>query len=126
LIGILVFAIGLPVGLWWLGVILLALYPVILIVSMSVSGLAVGSWLYRRASRPGVPILVVFFVGMLILTFASLLPFIGAIVTILALIFGLGTLVLAPRSKPAVIVEPPAPDLAMTSGGPATSAAVAA
>ncbi|MBV9579736.1 MAG: hypothetical protein JO057_14195, partial [Chloroflexi bacterium] len=28
LIGLLVFAIGLPLGLWWLGVILLALYPV--------------------------------------------------------------------------------------------------
>lgn len=124
LIGILVFAIGLPVGLWWLGVILLALYPVILIVSMSVSGLALGSWLNRRVSRPGVPILVVFAVGMLILTFVSLLPFVGPIVTILALIFGLGTLVLAPRSKPPAVVAPPAaPDL---TTGPATSAPVAA
>ena len=128
LIGILVFAIGLPLGLWWLGVILLALYPVLLILSLSVSGLSVGSWLSRRVSRPNVPMLVVFFVGMLILTFLSLLPYIGPIVNIVAITFGLGTLVLAPRSRAAVPVEtssgpPPAPDVA---GGPVASTPVPA
>ena len=53
LLGILLFVMGLPVGLWWLGAILLALYPVLLMLSMSVSGLAFGSWLSRRVSRPG-------------------------------------------------------------------------
>ena len=43
LLGILIFAMGLPIGLWWLGVILLALYPVLLLLSMSVSGLAFGN-----------------------------------------------------------------------------------
>jgi len=105
LLGILIFAIGLPIGLWWLGVILLALYPVLLLLSMSVSGLAFGSWLSRRVSRPGVPLLAAFVVAMIVLTFLSLLPYIGPIVNILAVIFGLGTLVLAPRSKAAVVVD---------------------
>jgi hypothetical protein len=106
LLGVLIFAIGLPIGLWWLGVILLALYPVLLLLSMSVSGLAFGSWLSRRLGRPGVPILVAFVVAMLVLTFLSLLPYIGPIVNILAVIFGLGTLVLAPRSKAPIVTEP--------------------
>jgi hypothetical protein len=128
LIGILIFAIGLPIGLWWLGVILLALYPVLLILSLSVSGLSVGSWLSRRVSRPGVPLLVVFGVGLLILSFLSLLPYVGPIVNIAAVTFGLGTLVLAPRSRAASNLQagngvPTAPDVA---GGPVSSTPVPA
>ena len=106
LLGVLLFAIGLPVGLWWLGVILLALYLVLLILSMSVSGLALGSWLSRRMSRPGVPIVLAFAVGMIVLTFVSLLPYVGPFINIAAVTFGLGTLVLAPRSKPSAMVDP--------------------
>ena len=106
LLGVLLFAIGLPVGLWWLGVIMLALYLVLLILSMSVSGLAVGSWLSRRVSRPGVPIVLPFALGMIVLTFVSLLPYVGPIINIVAVTFGLGTLVLAPRSRPPATVDP--------------------
>jgi hypothetical protein len=129
LIGILVFVMGLPIGLWWLGVILLALYPVLLLMSMSIAGLAVGSWLNRRVSRPGVPLLVVYGVGMLILAFASLLPYVGAIITIAAVIFGIGTLVLAPRSQRAAAAVPTGGLEPPTSGmtdSPASGAAVAA
>jgi hypothetical protein len=128
-VGILLFAIGLPVGLWWLGVILLALYPVLLILSLSVSGLSIGSWLSRRVSRPDVPLLALFAVGMVVLTFLSLLPYVGPIANIVAVAFGLGTLVLAPRSRtPAAVdptsgVQPPASDVPT---GTVTSEPVAA
>jgi hypothetical protein len=102
LAGLLLFAIGLPIGLWWLGVIVLALYPVLLLVSLAVSGLALGTWLSQRAHQPGVPLLLMFAAGIVILSLLSLLPYIGPIVTIAALIFGLGLLVLAPRSAPPV------------------------
>jgi hypothetical protein len=131
LVGILLFAIGLPVGLWWLGVILLALYPVLLLVSLSVSGLSVGSWLSQHLGRPGVPILLVFAIGMLALSFVSLLPYVGPILNIVAVAFGLGTLLLAPRSgQPATLdptsgLQPPAPESEVTSG-PVTSEPVAA
>ena len=102
LAGLVLFAIGLPIGLWWLGVLVLALYPVLLLVSMAVSGLAIGSWLSRRVQRPGLPLVLMFAAGILILSLLSLLPYIGPIVTIAALIFGLGLLVLAPRTAPPV------------------------
>ena len=73
---------------------------------MSVSGLALGSWLSRRMGRPGVPIVLAFAVGMIVLTFVSLLPYVGPIINIVAVTFGLGTLVLAPRSKPSAMVDP--------------------
>jgi hypothetical protein len=129
LVGILLFVIGLPVGLWWLGVIFLALYPVLLILSLSVAGLAIGSWLSRRISRPGVPLAALYGVGMVVLTFASLLPYVGPIVNIVAIAFGMGTLVLAPRSRgPAAVapsggLEPPAPEVPT---GAVTSEPVAA
>jgi hypothetical protein len=116
LLGVLLFAIGLPLGLWWLGVLLLALYPVLLLLSMSVTALAVGSWAGQHASRPDVPLVLAFAVGLLVLSFASLLPYLGPLVNIAAVVFGLGSLVLAPRSQPpesrraANAVEPPATD----------------
>ncbi len=129
LLGILLFVIGLPVGLWWLGVIFLALYPVLLILSLSVSGLALGSWLSRRISRPGVPLILAYAVGMIVLTFASMLPYVGPIINIVAVAFGLGTLVLAPRSHgPAIVepsggIEPPAPEVPTGTVTPAPVAA---
>jgi hypothetical protein len=98
ILGVLLFAIGLSLGLWWLGALVLALYPVLLILSMSVSGLVLGAWLNGRIQRPGVPSVLAFGLGMLIISFASLLPLVGPLVNIAAVIFGLGTLMLAPRS----------------------------
>jgi hypothetical protein len=76
-----------------------------------------------------VPLLALFAVGMIVLTFLSLLPYVGPIASIVAVAFGLGTLVLAPRSgAPAAVdptsgLQPPAPDVPT---GTVTSEPVAA
>jgi hypothetical protein len=128
LIGLLVFAIGLGIGLWWLGVLVLALYPVLLVLSMIVSGLALGSVLNRALNRPSVPIMLAFAVGLAILTLASVLPYVGPVVSIVAIIFGLGVLVLAPRSSAPATSEPPAsqPTPAPEPEAPLPSAPLAA
>jgi len=114
LIAVLVFAIGLSIGLWWLGVLVLALYPTLLVLSLAVSGLAVGSLARRWISQGSVPMLLISAVGMALLTLFSLLPYIGPAVTIVAIIFGLGLLALAPRT--------PAPEqrAPVTGGEPLT------
>jgi hypothetical protein len=99
LLGLLLFAVGLPVGLWWLGVLLLALYPVLLVLSMAISGLALGSWAGHHLPVAGVPTWVPLILGLVVLSFISLLPYVGALINVAAIIFGLGTLVLAPRSS---------------------------
>jgi hypothetical protein len=99
LLGVLLFAVGLPIGLWWLGGLVLMLYPVLLVLSLVVSGLALGSWTSRHVKWRGIPVWVPFGIALLVLSFVSLLPYVGPAVNVSAVIFGLGTLVLAPRSE---------------------------
>ena len=99
LLGLLLFAVGLPVGLWWLGALVLALYPVLLVLSMTITGLALGSWASHHLPVAGVPTWVLLALGLVVLAFVSLLPYVGPLVNVAAVIFGLGTLVLAPRSS---------------------------
>jgi hypothetical protein len=108
LLGLLGFALLLPLGLWWLGLLVLALYPVLLILSLSVCGLALGSVLARLGQRR-VPILAAFAAGLIVISIASLLPYVGPLVSVAAVIFGLGTLALAPRT-PTTAALPPAGD----------------
>jgi hypothetical protein len=114
LIGVLAFALLLPIGLWWLGLLVLAMFPVLLILSLSVSGMALGTFALARMNQPRVPLLVGLVAGTIVLTIASLLPYVGSLVTVAALIFGFGTLALAPRTPPTSALTPP-------QGGQATS-----
>jgi hypothetical protein len=106
LLGLLGFALLLPLGLWWLGLLILALYPVLLILSLSVSGLAVGSLLLARLGPRRVPMLAAFAAGLIIISLASVLPYLGPLVNVAAVIFGLGTLALAPRTLTAHTLKP--------------------
>jgi hypothetical protein len=115
LVGVLAFALLLPLGLWWLGLLLLAVYLVMLFVSVSVTGLAIGSFIVAWLGRwQKVPPLVGFAIGLILLTIATLLPYVGPVIYVAAVIFGLGTLALAPRT------EASAPDAPM-SGQPTTT-----
>jgi hypothetical protein len=106
LVGVLAFALLLPIGLWWLGLLVLALYPVLLILSLSVSGMALGSLALARLNQPRVPILVGLAAGTIILTAASLLPYVGPLVNVAAIMFGLGTLAIAPRTRSTAPLTP--------------------
>jgi hypothetical protein len=101
LLGLLGFALLLPLGLWWLGLLVLALYPVLLILSLAVSGLALGSLVLARMGQGRVPMLAALAAGLIIISLASVLPYLGPLVNVAAVIFGLGTLALAPRTSTA-------------------------
>jgi hypothetical protein len=107
LLGVFGFALLLPVGLWWLGLLILALYPVLLVLSLSVSGLAVGSFVLTRLGQGRLPMLLGFALGLIVISIASVLPYVGPVVNVAAVIFGLGTLALAPRTPLAPLVAPP-------------------
>jgi hypothetical protein len=72
--------------------------------------------------------MLAFAVGLAILTLASVLPYVGPVVSIAAIIFGLGVLVLAPRSSAPATSEPPAsqPTPAPEPEAPLPSAPLAA
>ena len=89
------FGIGLFVGGWWLGLVTLALYSIALLLSFVVAGLFLGRWILSRTGLGEVHRVWALLLGLAILTLIGLVPFLGPLTAFVALLFGLGALVLA-------------------------------
>ncbi|MBV9355205.1 MAG: hypothetical protein JO023_06705 [Chloroflexi bacterium] len=98
IVGILIFVIGLPLGIWWMGLLVLAFYACVLAVSFALTGLVIGAWLGDRIPGQQAPRAAVFAVGLIVLSVLGLLPSVGALVNVVAVVYGVGALVLAPRA----------------------------
>ncbi len=113
IVGILIFVIGLPLGIWWMGLLVLAFYACVLAVSFALTGLVIGAWLGDRVPGHQLPRAAVFAVGLLVLSVLGLLPGVGALVNLVAVVYGVGALVLASRAHlapaPAVLPAAAAP-----------------
>ena len=92
LLAMLVFAIGLIVGGWWIGLFLLALYGLALALGYVVCGLFVGDWLTTRQGRAGLQPIAAALVGLAILLLVGLVPVVGWLISLLATVVGLGGL----------------------------------
>ena len=94
IVALIIFVIGLIVGGWWLGVAAIALYAIALAVAYVLAALFVGrrgiELLVHRAVHP----LLALLVGLVALTLVGLIPIVGGVVTLAALLFGLGALTL--------------------------------
>jgi hypothetical protein len=111
-IAVLVFIMGLGAGLWWVGLLIAAVYVCVLEISMAFAGLVLGAWLVERIHEPRVPPMAGLAVGVAALTVFGLLPYVGSIVNVVALLFGVGALMLAPRacqSRPGLVAWPRSP-----------------
>jgi hypothetical protein len=95
IVAFLIFAIGLVVGGWWLGLIALVLYSIALAVGLTVAGLFIGGWLAELSGRSGMHPVWVLLLGMATLELVGLIPIVGGIAVFVALLFGLGALLLA-------------------------------
>jgi hypothetical protein len=108
---ILLFMIGLLIGGWWIGLILLSIYLMVVVSSFPIAGMLVGRWLLERFGKSRAGAIGALVLGLALLLLAGVIPFLGALVLLAALLFGAGALVLAAlrarRSAPAAI--PPAP-----------------
>jgi len=91
---LIVFVIGLVVGGWPLSLAALALLAIATAVGYVLAGLFVGSTTFRLLGRPEMHPLLALFVGLVILTVVGLVPFLGGIVGLVAVVFGLGALAL--------------------------------
>src|SRR5436305_5999205 len=81
-VGVLIFALGLAVGLWWLGLLVLMFFACLLAVSMALSGLVLGAWLLERVRAPRIPLVASFATGLLVVTVLGLLPTVGPLVNV--------------------------------------------
>ena len=93
-----VFGLGLLIGGWWIGLMLLSLYGVLAVVGY----LAFAQWLGLAAlgiskaqARPVWALLL----GLLILGLTTVIPVVGAVVVFGAIVFGIGAIVLSGWQK---------------------------
>ena len=90
---LLVFVVGLFIGGWWLALMAMALYASALMLGIAVSGLFVGRWLLERTGRRQVPLVGAVLLGLVLLLLVSVVPVAGGIVVCVAMLTGLGALV---------------------------------
>jgi MFS family permease len=88
----LVFAFGLLIGGWWLGLVLFFLYALALGVGYVVSAMLLGEVLLARLLPDRAHVVLSLLVGVLVLGSLALIPVVGAIVSSAAMTVGLGSL----------------------------------
>jgi hypothetical protein len=92
-LALVVFGLGLVVGGWWIGLMLLSLYAGLAVIGY----LAFAEWLgltsLRLSKAPARPVWALL-LGLLILGLATIIPVLGALVVFGAIVFGIGAVAL--------------------------------
>lgn len=95
------FVLGLFVGGWWLAFFLMAGYMLALALGFTLVGEMVGRFTLERLGQRNVHALVALLIGLVILLVVSSIPVIGWLVGLLAVIYGIGAVIMAlPWSRP--------------------------
>src|SRR5712691_5516267 len=94
IVALIVFIIGLLIGGWWLGVLLIPIWILVLAIGYVVSGFLVGRLLFARLGWAGYHAALALLGGLVVLTLVGLLPVLGGFVGLAALVFGAGALAL--------------------------------
>jgi cytoskeletal protein CcmA (bactofilin family) len=94
ILSVVFFAVGALIGGWWIGFVILALFVVVLALSIPVAAVGVGGALLRVARRP-VPVWLALMIGLVALLLVALIPILGGLVIFCALLFGMGATTIA-------------------------------
>ena len=94
ILSVVFFAVGALIGGWWIGFVVLALFVVVLALSIPVAAVGVGGALLRMTRRP-VPVWLALFIGLIVLLLVALIPILGGLVIFCALLFGMGATTIA-------------------------------
>lgn len=105
IVAVIVFVLGVLIGGWWVGLVVLALYFVAVMVSVPVASLAVGRWITGRLGGREWSLVVALVLGLLILLLIGAVPIVGGVVLFCATLFGLGALMVATRRRETAAVE---------------------
>ena len=97
---------GVFLGVWWLGLMMLGLSAVALAAGYTYSGMVVGRVLFDRLGWTSLNIFWALLGGLAVISVLTLIPYVGAFVALAAVTYGLGALLLAPRTPGAT--SPPA------------------
>lgn len=94
IVALIVFIVGIIIGGWWLGVLLLPIWILLLAVGYVVSGFLLGRLLFARLGWAGYHDALALLGGLFVLTLVGLLPVLGGFVGLAAVVFGAGALAL--------------------------------
>ena len=90
-----IFAVGVLIGGWWIGLLVLAVYAMALLLAFPVVGLYVGGWLLERFGKAGPPLVLALLVGLALVLLVGQVPILGGLVVLATLLFGTGAILLA-------------------------------
>jgi cytoskeletal protein CcmA (bactofilin family) len=99
IVGIIAFIAGLIVGGWWLAALLFPAYVLALALGYVISGFSLGRWTADRFGWKLHPAWIVIG-GLFVLTVVGSIPILGWIVSLFAVLFGLGALAIAATTRP--------------------------
>jgi hypothetical protein len=97
LASLLVVAIGLPLGLWWLGLLGLLMYLVLAVGGFAYAGYQLGRLCFNRLGWERVSDFAAVPVGLAVLCILGLIPYAGPFLSVVATVYGIGSMLYAPR-----------------------------
>jgi cytoskeletal protein CcmA (bactofilin family) len=95
IVGVIIFVIGLLVGGWWLGVLLLPLWILTLALGYVVSGFLLGRLVFAQVGWGSYHDALALAAGLLILAIVTVIPLLGWLIGLAAVVFGTGAFALA-------------------------------
>lgn len=104
-----IFLVGLVLGGWWIGLLILGLYAAALALCFPVVGMFLGRWVLERFGKAGPSLVLALLLGLVMLTLVGLVPVLGGLVMLATVLFGLGALVLTAAQRRRVLGAPAHP-----------------
>jgi hypothetical protein len=95
IVALIVFLIGLLIGGWWLGLLLIPLWILALALGYVVSGFLLGRLIFARVGWGGYHDALALIAGLFVLAVVSIVPLLGGLVALAAIVFGAGAFALA-------------------------------
>jgi hypothetical protein len=94
IVALVVFIVGIFIGFWWLGLLLFPLWILALAVGYAISGFLLGRLIFARLGWGGYHDALALLGGLFVLTLVGLIPVIGWLAGLAAVILGAGALAL--------------------------------
>jgi hypothetical protein len=123
LVMLLLVVLGVPLGVWWLGVLGLLLFLGLCVVGYAYSGFQLGALVIDRLWEGRDTWLLAVPFGVAVIALIALVPYVGPISVLIAVVYGLGSMIYAPaEAMPSQLAAPPQPAVlpAATSSAPAS------
>jgi hypothetical protein len=120
---LLLLVLGVPLGVWWLGLVGLLLFVGLCAVGYAYSGFQLGALVIDRLWEGRDTWLLAVPFGVAVIALIALVPYVGPVSVLIAVIYGLGSMIYAPaEAVPSQLAAPVQPAVlpAATSSAPAS------